>query len=416
MPREPRSRDAEITPKLALASHSLAVISQKGKAKPRLHAQNRFDDAVALDTGLNMAKNSNKNKGLQPKTSKPSPMQKVPVTVPENPAPAPLNEPAPAIKSLQMRTVIGAIQIHLFDELLRPAFISFDQRRDDEPLRQLIESIVTSIAMRDAYDGYRKIDDICQRYLYYLESIRGISSRSWEQLENAALCDYWRTQAFLTLIRESNAIFDLLLPDSQPPLPSSRFLKQDDFLNAVLAVLNPNLDTHTPLSRDSLKSKDLYDFAHGVSFPYIGFNAENIFRLQHMANDTDIRVSHEFALANETYTAQLAKDASDAINDCLFRDLIFSQHHKFYDELLNAFAPNESLPDELTAELSKKFRFDKTYQSAFDNIHNNIPITKQLHRASRLDFHDLNSFGEFLSILQDAQAQGLGVYIFHYVG
>ena len=371
-----------------------------------------------------MAKNSNKNKGLQPKKSKNSPMQKVPVNTPEIATPtSPISQApdmpatqAPACESLQMRTVIGAMQIHLFDELLRPAFISFDTRRDDEPLRQLIESIVTSIAMRDAYDGYRKIDDICQRYLYYLESIKGVTTRSWEQLENAALCDYWRTQAFLTLIRDSNAIFDLLLPDSQQPIPPARFLKQDDFLNAIRAVLNPNLDTHTPISRATLKSKDLYDFAHGVSFPYIGFNAENIFRLQHMANDTDIRVSHEFALANEPCTAQLAKDATDALNDCLFRDLIFSQHHKFYDELLNAFAPNESLPDALTDELGKKFRFDKTYQTALDSVQNGIPINKQLHRASRLDFRDLNYFGDLLSILRQAQTQGLGVYIFHYIG
>ena len=364
-----------------------------------------------------MAKNCNKNKGLQPKVSNKSTAQKVPM-----PPSAPLNalpEPTPATASpepLHMRTLIGTIRIHLYEELLKPAFISFDRRRDDEPLRQLIESIVTSIAMRDAYDGYRKIDDICQRYLYYLESIRGVTSKSWEQLENAALCDYWRTQAFLTLIRESNAIFDLLLPDTQPALPPCKFLLQSDFLHGVNAVLNPNLDPFTPFDRETLPTRDLYDFSYGVSFPYIGFDTENLFRLQHQANDADIRTSHDFAIANEAHTAHFAQEASAALQNSLFRDLLFSQHHKFYDELMVAFEPNEMLPDPLSEELSQRFRFDKIYQSAFHNLLNGTPITKQLHRASRLDFNDLNSFGAFVSLLLQAHKQNLGVYIFHYIG
>lgn len=362
-----------------------------------------------------MAKNSNKTKELQPKASKSSSSPKVPVPPKQD---APSLPPAITVQPqhMQMRTVVGTIRIHLFEELLRPAFISFDHRRDDEPLRQLIESIVTSIAMRDAYDGYRKIDDICQRYLYYLESIRSPNTKSWEMLENSALCDYWRTQAFLTLIRESNAIFDLLLPDSQPPLPQARSFKQTEFLNGIRSVLNPNLDIHTPLVRETLPAKDLYDFAYGISFPYIGFNSERIFRLQHMASDSDIQVSHDFALANEASTSLLADVAEGALKDALFRDLLFSQHHKFYDEFLCAFAPNEKLPEALTKEFRQRFRFDKAYQAAYDTLADGNAITKQLHRASRLEYHDLNAFGAFLSILRQAQKQNLGVYIFHYVG
>lgn len=362
-----------------------------------------------------MAKNSNKSKGLQPKSSKLSSTSKVPMP-PKQDSPAPLPAAPSQSQHMQMRTIVGTIRIHLFEELLRPAFISFDHRSDDEPLRQLIESIVTSIAMRDAYDGYRKIDDICQRYLYYLESIRSTNTRSWEMLENGALCDYWRTQAFLTLISESNAIFDLLLPDSQPPLPPAKSFKQTEFLNGIRSVLNPNLDIHTPLVRETLPAKDLYDFAYGISFPYLGFNAERIFRLQHMANDSDIQASHDFALADEASTSLLANIAEDALKDALFRDLLFSQHHKFYDEFLCAFAPNEKLPEAMTKEFSQRFRFDKTYQAAYDTLADGHPITKQLHRASRLEYHDLNAYGAFLSILRQAQKQNLGIYIFHYVG
>ena len=127
---------------------------------------------------------------------------------------------------LELKTQIGGIDTELYDRLIQPAMMSFSLRRDDEPLRQLIESIVTAIVMRDAYDGYRKLDDISQRYLYYCESVDGISRRTRESVELGALCDYWRSQAMMMLIRDSAAIFELLLPDVHVPVPETQILKQ----------------------------------------------------------------------------------------------------------------------------------------------------------------------------------------------
>ena len=145
-----------------------------------------------------MAKNSKKNKAQQSKISGNKTLAKAHQTA----EPLSVNEAASTVAAeelpeassapllLQMRTQMGVIQTDLYERLFKPAFVSFSQRRDDEPLRQLVEGIVTSIAMHDAYDSYRTLDDICQRYLYYLESVTGARERTWETVQASGLCDY----------------------------------------------------------------------------------------------------------------------------------------------------------------------------------------------------------------------------------
>lgn len=365
-----------------------------------------------------MAKKNNKSKGLQHKKSKPSKV--VPSAPQELTVTAPVEMPSPpeptAEPVLELKTLIGIIDTDLYERLLKPAFMSFGLRRDDEPLRQLVESIVTAIAMSDAYDGCRKIDDICQRYLYYLESLDGAQDKSWESIELNALTDYWRSQVVMTLIRDSAAIFGLLLPESQVILPAAVSLKQTDFLHSIKTVLGTSLDGPHEAERETALDRDLYDFSHGVSFPWLGYPPESVFSLQNMLHDADLQTEHSFAIASAEQTKIFCNVVEQAANECLFIDLIAAQHKKIYEEICNAFDLSERLPEDFRQLLTQRIKFDKIYQGAFDAVLSGKTLTKELHRASRLNINVLNAFGQFAAVIRKAAELNLGIYMFHYVG
>ncbi|MBQ9815948.1 MAG: hypothetical protein IJM59_00555 [Proteobacteria bacterium] len=358
-----------------------------------------------------MSKSSKKIKDLDRKISSSSTSSPPEPVTRETPQSIPAAPP-----ELSLRTLFGSIQTDLYERLLQPAMMSFGLRRDDEPLRQIVESIVTSIAMRDAYEGYRKIDDICQRYLYYLESLSGVSKKNLESIELNSLCDYWRAQVFMTLVRDSSAIFELLLPDTQPQIPDPKDLSQEAFLKSVHTILNPRLDPTIPISRETCSCQELYDFAHGISFPWTGYPSENLFGIQNMIPDEMLCVEHEFAMISAEQCRIFDLRIHQSLHKCLFIDLLFAQHHKLFDEICPAFSPEDILPDDFCQQLSGRVQFDKTYQQAFDAIMQGIPLTKPLHRASRLDYQTLNSFGAFASIVHWAAQYQMGVYLFHYLG
>ena len=365
-----------------------------------------------------MSKNTKKNKAVSNKTLKNSP-NSTPVDAPKAEVETAQTETAPdgiAPDHLELKTQIGGIDTELYDRLLKPAMMSFSMRHEEESLRQVIESIVTAIVMRDAYEGYRKLDDICQRYLYYFESIDGISRRTRETVELGGLCDYWRSQAMMMLIRDSAAIFELLLPDVHVPVPEVCTLKQGDFLNGVNSVLNGRLDAVVDDNRENCVTPDLYDFAHGMSFPWLGFDPGAVFGIQNVLHDSDIAVKYEFALASAEQTQRFYQDAQNALHECLFIDLLYAQHRKIYDEVVEAFPADQRLPEDFRLQLEQKIRFDKTYQAAFYDTLCGIELTKNLHRSSRIDYRALNSFGQFVSVIRQAAESRLGVYIFHYLG
>ena len=253
-----------------------------------------------------MAKNNKKNKTQQGKSSakktetKPVQSCESSVSLAEDVSDlqtnsSNLNPELP--QSLSLRTQLGVLQTDLYERLFKPAFVSFAQRRDDEPLRQLVEGIVTSIALHDAYDSYRTLDDICQRYLYYLENITVSRDKSWESIQANGLCDYWRSQVFMMLIRDASDIFNLLLPDMQPEQPDAVDMQQSDFLDGCDFVLNDTIGCIS-YDREHAISRDLYDFLYGMSFPWLGYNTESIFNIRDVIPDDDMVVSHEFAIAN----------------------------------------------------------------------------------------------------------------------
>lgn len=363
-----------------------------------------------------MAKKNNKSKGLQHKKQKPSRCQpsssgELPVAEPVVGAPEP--EKAP---ELQLKTLVGVIDTELYERLFKPALMSFGLRRDDEPLRQLVESIVTAIAMSEAYEGCRKLDDICQRYLYYLESLEGAQPKSWEAAELNALTDYWRLQVVMTLIRDSAAIFGLLLPEAQAALPTPVSFEQETFLASVKLALGMTLDGPHFATRDTALNRDLYDFVHGVSFPWLGFPSESVFPLQNHVHDADRLTEHPFALANAEQTKIFAAAVEQAIHECLFLDLMAAQHKKIFEDICMAFEPSERLSEDFQSQLSQRIKFDKIYQTAFNNLLSGHILTKDLHRASRLPVDALNAFGQFAAIVRKAAELNLGIYVFHYVG
>ena len=371
-----------------------------------------------------MAKNSKKNKAQQnKKQGKKSVAKQSEITSAsmvqdaEMPVQAEdLSAESPEPQALQLRTQIGVIQTDLYERLFKPAFVSFAQRRDDEPLRQLVEGIVTSIAMHDAYDSYRTLDDICQRYLYYLESVAGARDRSWETIQTSGLCDYWRSQVFMVLIRESSAIFSLLLPEGQPEPPAAIDMIQSDFLDGCDFVLNDTLGS-VCYDREHAISRDLYDFVYGMSFPWLGYNTESIFNIRDMVADSDMCVSHEFAMASAEQVHVFYKDYMEAVKKKLYTDLVYTQHRKVYDELSEAYEADEGLPMDLVDMLSQRIKFDKSYQSAYDKcIECSGDSIENIHRNSRLNPAYLNSFKKVGSILKAASELNHGVYLFHYIG
>lgn len=330
--------------------------------------------------------------------------------------PFPEQVPEAAAHEPGLCTMIGVIHTDLFERLLKPAFMSFAHRRDDEPLRQLVESVVTVIAMRDAYDGYRKIDDICQRYLYYLETVQGAVRKHWENIELNALCDYWRTQVLMTLVRDSSVIFNLLLPDSFPKVPVPVVLSQSSFLDGVYAGINERIDSTDALERESCQARDVFDFARGISFPWIGFDPEGVFALLHSVPNEDLFVEHGFAMIGNSEIGKFYEQASQSLHDVMLLDLIYAQHHRLFEEISSAFSGEDCLPESLKSQLEQRVRFDKTYQHAFDSLINGEKLTKSLHRSSRLAPDDLSAYGSLVSMLRQGMELGMGVYLFHFIG
>ena len=324
-------------------------------------------------------------------------------------------EEAQQPRKLALRTQIGILQTDLYERLFKPAFMCFAMRHDDEPLRQLVESIVTSIAMHDAYDGYRKLNDICQRYLYYLESVTDAKSKSWESIQTCGLCDYWRTQVFMALIRDSAAIFNLLLPESQFDAPEAEDMLQSAFLDGCDFILNDTVGC-VSFDRAHAYSRDFYDFLHGVSFPWLGYQTESLFNIREAIADDALETVHEFAIASAEQSRVFWNDYQAAVQKKIFTDLVFSQHRKVYEDICEAFASDESLPQAMIETLSQRIKLDKAYQNLCDCCLGDREITSLPHRTSRLLPEYMESFRRVGTILRFASQLNAGVYLFHYLG
>ena len=331
-----------------------------------------------------------------------TPVEKSVEAVPETP------------KRLEKKTLFGCLPYELYERLLKPSLVAYSLRQDEEPLRQLAESIVTSIAMHDAYDGYRKIDDICQRYLYYLESVNGASKKTWEFAELSALRDYWRSQVFMMMIRDASTIFEILLPRTPAVSSAHWVMLQDRFLAGVEAVFHQTLNAEKTSHLERTAEGMVWDFAHGVSFPWLGFEPSSVFGLQHVIPDDEIEMHREMAIADVAHTECLKNSLEKLLYRLLYIDLIYAQHHKLYDEIAQGFDGDERLQDAIFERLN--VRFDRAYQTAYASILSGGELTKSLHRSSRLDVQKLNDVSHFAAILREATEKKLGVYLFHFVG
>lgn len=318
-------------------------------------------------------------------------------------------------RALEYRTVYGLIDTDLYERLLKPAFVSFDQSGNDAGLHEIAESVVTAIAMRDAYGGYRKIDDICQRYLYYYESYHEMRHRTWESVELGGLCDYWRSQVFLTFIHDSDRIFQLLLPDVEMRADSVRYERQEAFVDAVSSVLCPSLDVHAGAGRSAASSSEIYDFVHGVSFPWLGYDPENVFRITGRVDDV-LDVPHTFAIASREVVERFARVLPQCLEEYLFYDFLYAQHRKLYDAVCEAFGCDSRISGTFREQLSRRVRFDATYQSACVRLLSGGHLTGSLHRSSRVSVGGLNLFSDFASTILHAARARQGVYLFHYRG
>lgn len=326
-------------------------------------------------------------------------------------------EPPVAIHSekLSPKTLLGLINTDLYDKLLAPPLSAAALDDNNFPLQVLIENIVEDIAAQNVYDSHRKLDDICQRFLYYIEALRDAPAHSRECIELNALCNYWRAQFFMTAIKDAQTLFNLLLPENThldvPPL----LCHQTDFFNAIHCALSNTLSPSngTP---ETCANADLYDFAHGSSFPWLGFNPDTLLNLKDVFPDSNLRFSHAFALSDASYTQIFAQEILDRLEKHLLIDLVCAQHRKLFAELELAFNTNDPLPDEVYTCIRSRVRFDKTYQNAFERLSNGLPLLTPLHRASRLNLNEINTLGKICNVFRAAQNHRLGVFIFHFLG
>ena len=327
--------------------------------------------------------------------------------------PAPVGVEVHAVP--RARVLCGAIDADLFESIFKPSFVSFDERHDDEPLRALVESIVTAIAMRSVYEGCRKLDDVFQRYLYYLESLQ--CEPVSENLATQALCDYWRCQVFMTLMRDSRTVFKLLLPNEPPEPVGAEEVSRNALLRGLRHVLSCRLGgPKGACPRERSTCMPLIDFSEGVSFPWIGFVPERIFGLlQNVPDDVaDERVVHEFAIVMPQQAKRMRDALKSAIFETMLVDLVAAQHSKLFAELLGAHDEDTRLPQSILGDVAKRVRFDRTYQAAYDNWLEGMAVTKPLHRSSRIDIEEMNAVSAFYRIFDDSVERGLGVYLFHY--
>jgi len=329
-------------------------------------------------------------------------------------AEAATHPPLPPTMPTGMVAMVGLIDGARFQKYILPAMQHFDQHRKDDLLRQLVESVAMAIAMHDAYDDFRKIDDISQRYLYYLESFQSASPNSTEALELGVLRDYWRSQVFMTFIRDADAIFALL--DGLPANPApARLFHHDALLTGLCDILTCRVGGH--IGQASLQNpapNPILDFVLGTSTPWIGFIPERLFGLLHAIPEAIPPIAHEFALAMPEHVASMRDDLRLGIENALLIDLILAQHPKLHAEIRQAFDDDECLPASILTQLKHRVRFDRVYQAAFDAILTAHPIQKPLHRASRLSIPALNAIGALYAQLNDAANRHRAVYIFHY--
>lgn len=323
------------------------------------------------------------------------------------------SETAPAVPVA--RVLLGAMDGELFEKILMPAFAAFDTKHSDEPLRVLVENIVTAIATRSVYEGCRRLDDVLQRYLYYLESMQSESGQ--EQAQSRALCDYWRCQVFMTLIRDSRIVFELLFPyEPVGDVQTAEVLRQR-LLKGIEHVLSGRLGgAQGNIPRQNCACLPLYDFTRGVSFPWNGFTPVWLFGLTHWIPDhaPDLPIEHEYAMLMPEQVVVMRDALYDALRETMLIDLIIAQHSKLYAEMLSAFDEDSRLPAEILETLSRRVRFDKVYQAALDAWLSGQRVTKKLHRSSRLDIEEMNAVGSLYYVLKSASQLGLGVYLFHH--
>ena len=319
------------------------------------------------------------------------------------------SEPAAA------RVLMGAMDGALFEKIFKPAFAAFEIRHDDEPLRSLVESIVTAIATRSVYDGCRRLDDVLQRYLYYLESLQ--SEPIAERVQTQALCDYWRSQVFMTLIRDSRIVFELLFPyDPVGAVQTAEVLRQP-LLKGIEHVLSCRLGGPVgDVPRKDCLCTPLYDFTRGISFPWNGFTPKWLFGLTHWIPDDapDIPIENEYAMLMPEHVVIMRDALYRAIHETMLIDLVMAQHSKLYAEIMSAFDENSRLPESIFEVISRRVKFDKAYQAAFDAWLSGQTIEKPLHRSSRIQVEEMNAVGALYYILKSASQLGLGVYLFHH--
>ncbi len=313
------------------------------------------------------------------------------------------------------RVLMGAIDGVLFEKIFKPAFAAFDMRHDDEPLRSLVESIVTAIATRSVYDGCRRLDDVLQRYLYYLESLQ--SEPVAERVQTQALCDYWRSQVFMTLIHDSRIVFELLFPYDPVGAVQTAEVRRQPLLKGIEHVLCCKLGGPVgDVARKDCVCVPLYDFTRGISFPWNGFTPKWLFGLTHWLPDDnpDIPIENEYAILMPEQVVKMCEVLRDAIHETMLIDLVMAQHSKLYAEIMSAFDEDSRLPASILEVISRRVKFDKAYQAAFDAWLSGQTVEKTLHRSSRINIEEMNAVGALYYVLKSASQLGLGVYLFHH--
>lgn len=405
--------------------------------------------------GAMMAKNAKKNrsKALQKATSKGANHPKQAQKPQNSPDPqvqgdancdanAEVTAPVERCESLppmDLHTRMGILDDEIYTQLIEPAFQAFALEDEETGLRMLAESVVSAIAAREDYAKFRKLDDICQRYLYYIESFTELKRRTRERVEIQGLCTYWRSQMCMAFVCDSRTMRHLLLPSDSPEQIEAQLSEQttdrsDDcvdaqadsccgfdmrqarFLRGVDSILNPTLGAGICGDRNGASCRDLYDFAHGMSFPWIGFDPDRVFNLKHIVFDEALCVSHCFARLDAAHVDIMWQRLQKCLCEALFIDLLYAQHRKLYDEIHNAFDDDDRLPCDFLMQIRQRIRFDKAYQTAHDDILCGKPLVRPLHRSSRLDVDDLNAFATLAAIWSKAAAAHQGLYAFHYFG
>lgn len=343
---------------------------------------------------------------------------------------------------MALHTRMGILDDEIYSQLIEPAFLAFALDDDETGLRMLAESVVSAIAAREDYSKFRKLDDICQRYLYYIESYTELKRRTRERVEIQGLCTYWRSQMCMAFVCDSHAMRRLLLPDEKVRSPGdgveqelgssvrrpeeNRRIMGDDahggfdmpqerFLRGIDAVLRMTPASGFCADREGALCRDVFHFAYGMSFPWIGFDPDRIFNLKHIVFDEALCVSHCFARLDVAHVGVMWQRLKECLSEALFIDLLYAQHRRLYDEIHEVFDDGR-IPCDFLELVQRRVRFDKAYQTAYDDIVRGEPLLRPLHRSSRLALGDLNAFAALSAIWSKAASARQALYAFHYFG